>query len=373
MPGALATALHGGAPIAPLPPPGAELDLIADALGLDAPVTEPDVAAVVATSGSTGQPKAVVLSRAAITAAVAATHARLGGPGDWVLALPTHHVAGLMVVARAVLGGTRVHPLPSDLTGLAETESRMSGRRYLALVPTQLWRACRQPVLATALADFDAVLLGGAAADPQLLAEARRHSITVVTTYGMSETCGGCVYDGVPLQGVEVDIEPRSGQIVLGGSMLFSGYRLRPDLSRAAVRAGRLVTADRGEWRSGRLHVLGRTDDVVISGGSNVDLAEIERAARTWPGLAGSEVAVLGVPDREWGTKVVVVTEADAPPAGLRSYLAERLPPHAVPREVTSMAALPRTTSGKIDRRRLARLAAPTPDRINPDNGKEPG
>jgi O-succinylbenzoic acid--CoA ligase len=203
------------------------------------------------------------------------------------------------------------------------------------------------------LAQFDAVLLGGAAADPELLAAARAHRIPVVTTYGMSETCGGCVYDGRPLEGVDVDLEPGTDRILLGGPMLFSGYRGRADLTSAALPGGRFRTSDRGQWHGDRLSVLGRLDDVVISGGVNVDLAAVERQALSWPGLHGGEVAVVGVPDPEWGTRVVVVLAGAEPAAELLRWLGQTLPRAAVPRAAANVPTLPRTSSGKIDRQQL--------------------
>ena len=204
----------------------------------DRPVEEPAVAAVVATSGSTGEPKGVLLSAPAIRASVAATHERLGGPGDWTLALPAHYVAGLMVLARAVVAETRVVTVRSDL---ADLEAPTSGRHYLSLVPTQLVRALSSPAVAATLARFDGVLVGGAALDAAVLDRARNRGIAVVITYGMSETCGGCVYDGRPLAGVDVQVAPAGG-LSIGGAPLFSGYRLRPDLTADALVDGRLLT-----------------------------------------------------------------------------------------------------------------------------------
>jgi O-succinylbenzoic acid--CoA ligase len=353
----LADALAGGAPIAPLSDASTERRLTLEMLRPEVPVTEPDAAAVVATSGSTGRPKGVVLSRSAITAAATATHHRLGGAGDWVLALPAHYVAGLMVLARCLVAGTTATRVATDLTGLTTATGRLGGRRYLSLVPTQLARACADQELAETLATFDAVLLGGAAADPALLERARALGIPVVTSYGMSETCGGCVYDGVPLDDVSVDLQPATGRITLSGPCLFSGYRLRPDLTAAALQGGRLLTQDRGQWEQDRLRVVGRLDDVVVSGGINVDLAAVERAARGWPALAGAELVVVGVPDQEWGTEVVAVTDGAGSGAGsvedLRSHLRPTLPAAAAPRRLVRVDKLPRTSSGKVDRQRL--------------------
>jgi len=324
---------------------------------------EPGTAVVVATSGSTGRPKGVRLSAAAVAASATVTHERLGGPGDWVLCLPGHYVAGLMVLARAALAGTRVLRAAADLADLPAAVAATSGRRYLSVVPTQLARALDRPAIAEALGAFDAVLVGGGALPAALAERAQRGGVAVVTTYGMSETCGGCVYDGVPLAGVQVELD-EGGRVSIGGEPVFSGYRLQPELTAASLVAGRLLTADRARWTDGRLQVLGRVDDVVVSGGVNVDLAEVERQLRPWPELAGADVAVVGLPDPEWGTVVVAVAEAqleDAALGRLRSYLRERLPGYAAPRRLVGRVPLPRTSSGKIDRRRVvADLTDPT-------------
>jgi O-succinylbenzoic acid--CoA ligase len=356
LPTALAEALAGGPPVAPLPPAPLDRAQALMMLEPDAPV-EAGTAIVVSTSGSTGRPKGVLLSRAAVAAAAGATHERLGGTGDWALCLPPHYVAGLMVLARTQLAGTRVHTVAADLTDLPQAAARMRGRRYLSVVPTQLARALPRPAVVEALRTFDAVLVGGGALSEPLADAADRAGIAVVTTYGMSETCGGCVYDGVPLAGVDVRLDP-DGRVSLGGTGLFSGYRRRPDLTAAALREGRLVTADRARWDGDRLVVLGRVDDVVVSGGINVDLAEVERQVRTWPELEATDVAVVGVPDREWGTAVVAVAERDGWTEGaeqrLREHLHARLPAYAAPRRLLGRRPLPRTSSGKIDRLRIA-------------------
>jgi O-succinylbenzoic acid--CoA ligase len=356
LPRALADALTGGPPVAPLPPGPVERAQAVAMLGPGEPV-ETDTAVVVSTSGSTGRPKGVLLSAAAVVAAAEATHERLGGAGDWALGLPTHYVAGLMVLARTQLAGTRAHPVAADLGDLPRAVAAMRGRRYLSVVPTQLARALPRPAVVGALRTFDAVLVGGGALPEPLAQAADRAGIAVVTSYGMSETCGGCVYDGLPLAGVDVRLGP-GGRVSLGGTVLFSGYRRRPDLTAAALQEGRLLTADRGRWAGDRLVVLGRVDDVVVSGGINVDLAEVERQVRTWPELGDTDVALVGVPDPEWGTAVVAVAERDGWPEGaeqrLREHLHERLPGYAAPRRLLGRTPLPRTSSGKIDRLRIA-------------------
>jgi len=352
---ALGSALDGGPVIAPLPPEPVERRRALAVLRPDQPVTEPDAAVVVATSGSTGRPKAPVLSRAAIRASVEATHARLGGPGDWVLALPGHYIAGLMVLARTVLGRTRAWPVRSDLRDLPATVVHLTGRRYLSVVPTQLSRARREDRVWEALGAFHAVLLGGGPAEPGLLADARASGIRVVPTYGMTETCGGCVYSGRPLDGVEVVIAD-DGQILIGGTVLFSGYRLRPELTRASLVDGRLATGDRGRWTDGRLEVLGRRDQVVITGGLNVDLAEVERLVRSWAERSGGDAVVVGIPDPEWGTKIIAVTDGRGNLADLQHEVRRSLPAYAAPRDLVTVKRLPRLTSGKPDRRAIRKL-----------------
>lgn len=348
---AIEATLAGDPPIAPLPTDSSEAAGVIGMLAPDEPCEYEDAAAVVATSGSTGNPKGVVLSRAAIRAGADATHQRLGGIGDWTLALPGHYVAGLMVIARAVVGGSRLRMAQSDLADLPTDPG--PGRHYLSLVPTQLIRALADPRTTSALAGQDAVLLGGAAVDPAWLDRAAVEGITVVTTYGMSETSGGCVYDGIPLPGVDIDLD-ETGRVSIGGPVLFSGYRRRPDLTAQTLvdgpRGDRLLTSDRAEWTDGRLRVLGRLDDVVISGGINVDLAEVEAHCTA---ALDCQVAVLGVPDLEWGHRVVAVAATDHTLTELRARLRGSLPPAALPRDLVRVGSLPLTSSGKIDRLRL--------------------
>ncbi|MGD8215750.1 AMP-binding protein [Aestuariimicrobium sp. Y1814] len=327
------------------------------------PVTEPGAAVIVTTSGSTGTPKGVVLPAAALLASAAATRVRLGGPMRWYSPLPRHYVAGMMVLVRALDAGTTPVSTAGDLSDLPPAD--LDEPRALSIVPTHLHRALDDPGTTARLAGFDAVLLGGAPAGADLLARARAAGISVVTTYGMSETSGGCVYDGLALDGVDVQLDPATGRISIAGPMLFSGYRLAPELTAETLAGGRLLTRDRGELVDGRLRISGRIDDVVISGGVNVDLAEVQRRlglADPDPG-AGHQHVVLGVPDPEWGTRIVLVTDSDeADLAGWRDRLAATgLGREALPRQVVTVVRLPRTASGKIDRRALA--ASITADR----------
>jgi o-succinylbenzoate---CoA ligase len=306
---------------------------------------------VVRTSGSTGEAKDVVLSCDAMLASATAALDRLGGPGQWLLALPAHYVAGLQVLLRSLVAGTDTVIL-DEHRALDEAVAAMSHpRRYVSLVPTQLRRLLDEHP--TALNAFDAVLVGGSAADLCLLEEARVAGVRVVTTYGMSETCGGCVYDGRPLDGVDVSLDAE-GRIHVRGAVLFDGYLDRPDLTRETLVDGALRTQDLGSIDvAGRLTVTGRVDDVVVSGGVNVGLGAVEHRVREHPQV--KDAAVVGVDDPEWGTRVVAFAVTDRSPGleALRDFVAERLPRAWAPRELVVVPALPLMESGKVDRRRL--------------------
>ncbi len=296
----------------------------------------------------------MLLSAAAVRASAAATLDRLGGPGDWLLALPVSAVAGLQVLARSAVAGRTPAVLPAGGT-LSEAVAAMpAGRRYTALVPTQLRRAlAAEP---DALRALDAVLVGGAATDPDLLAAARDAGVAVVTTYGMSETAGGCVYDGVPLDGVAV--RAGSGGVELSGPVLASGYRLDPAGTAEAFAGGWFRTRDAGTLDGGRLTVHGRLDDVVVSGGVNVSPQAVEAALRAHPAVADAVVA--GLPDPEWGQRVVaaVVPAPGRTPllTELRPWVAGRLGAAAAPRELHLVDAVPLLHTGKPDRRAVTHL-----------------
>jgi O-succinylbenzoic acid--CoA ligase len=345
----LTDALNGGPPIAPLPPNSVERSRAITMLRPTEAVVEADAAVVVATSGSTGVPKGVVLSRSAIRSSVDATHARLGGIGDWVLALPPYYVAGLMVLARARLTGTRTVPVSSDLTELPRVAGGLSARRYISLVSPQLDRALRRADLAEALASFSSVLVGGGRMSAGLAERAGAAGINVVTTYGMSETCGGCVYDGRPLMDVDIEIA-NDRRIMIKTASLFSGYRLRPDLTEQAVVNGAFCTQDLGTWQAGRLVVLGRLDDIVIVGGHKVDLGDVERRVQRWATRRQAHAAVVGVPDAVWGTVIVAATDSPSPLEDMQAVVCESLPAYAMPRELIHLDALPWLASGKLDR-----------------------
>jgi o-succinylbenzoate---CoA ligase len=345
----LAIALAGGPPIAPLPADPVEQARAITMFQPAQPVTEADAAVVVATSGSTGAPKGVVLSRTAIRASVVAMHDRLGGAGDWALALPANFIAGLMVLARAHLAGTRAVAVRSDLGNLPQVAGTLSQRRYISLVPAQLDKALRHGDVTAALASFSAVLVGGGPAGLDLVERALGAGIRVVITYGMSETCGGCVCDGEPLRDVAVELGEQ-GRIMIRSSTLFSGYRLRPDLTAETLVDGWLRSQDRGCWEAGKLVVLGRMDDIVITAGHKVDLADVEQAVQRWAVPRGAQVAVLGLPDQVWGTTVIAASDSPGSLEDLRRVVRESLPAYAVPRELIYLDPFPRLASGKPDR-----------------------
>lgn len=369
--GALRAALDGEGPaVLPVPArPGEEPPLPEPVARAARDGLPAGLAVVVATSGSTGEPKHVGLTAGALRASAAATEARLGGPGSWLLALPAEHVAGVQVVLRALLAGGE--PVVQDVRdgfrpgGLVRATGRMrhGTRRYTSLVPTQLARVLDHGGAPLhALGGYAAVLVGGAALDPGLRDRAEAAGIRVVATYGMSETCGGCVYDGVALDGVEVTVEPGSGRVVLGGPVLAAGYLGDPAATAAAFGPAGFRTSDLGELApDGTLSVLGRVDDVVVTGGEKVAPAAVERALL---GVAGVRAAcVVGLPDDEWGRVVaaLVVTGADDPgdPA-LRDAVRDACGRAAVPRVLVRADAVPERGIGKPDRAAAAALLART-------------
>jgi O-succinylbenzoic acid--CoA ligase len=331
--------------------------LMTTSLGVGEDIDD-DVAVVVSTSGTTGVPKGALLTAPALIASASATHDRLDGPGTWLLALPAYHVAGLQVLVRSILAGTvpvainpsfEVDELPAAIDALG------SGPRYASLVAVQLVKALADPAASAALAELEAVLIGGGPMPATVGEAAAAAGIRVVRTYGSSETAGGCVYDGVPLDGVKVRID--DGRVVLGGDTLAKGYRNPVDPDPFAE-AGWFHTDDVGiQDDSGVLRVLGRIDDAIGTGGLTVLPQLVEAALATHPAVADS--AVFGVTDERLGQRVaaaVVVTAGrDAPTvAELRAHVEQTLDATAAPREVHVLDELPRLGIGKLDRRELA-------------------
>lgn len=313
--------------------------VIADSSGdtrVDGEPVETGDAVVVATSGSSGQPKAVILTHDAVAASAVAVHARLGVTGSdaWLACLPPAHIGGLSVVLRGIVTGTRVITTdgftPESYVGAAR-----SGATLVSLVATALQR-----VDATV---YRTVVLGGsrppADAPPNCIA-----------TYGLTETGSGVVYDGTPLDGVEVDV--RDGVIHLRGPMMMRGYRNAP--STVGV-DGWLRTGDIGHLDAdGLLHVEGREGDLIITGGENVWPEAVEAALMTHPLV--SDCCVVGIADPEWGHAVhaFIVTGHTLSLAEIREHCKQTLPAHAAPKHVHVIEEVPRTALGKPQRSVLA-------------------
>ena len=308
---------------------------------------------VITTSGSTGEPKRVVLSRSAMRASATATAARLGGPAQWLLDLPATHVAGLQVLFRSVLAGTV--PVVQD-GAFTEAAAAMTGeRRHVSLVPTQLHRMLADPAEVEALRSFDTVLVGGAAVPAGLRTRAADAGVRVVATYGMSETCGGCVYDGHPLDGVAVAIGS-GGRVRIAGPVLFDGYDGRPDLTAEVLRDGWFDTHDLGRLdEDGRLQVLGRADEVVLSGGVNVPGPAVAARLREHPAVEAAEV--VGADDPEWGQRVVACLVGDLSLEAARDWVGAVHPRSWAPRQVLRVDEIPLLENGKVDRVSLQELA----------------
>jgi len=313
-----------------------------------------EVAVVIATSGSTGVPKGVELSAAALTASAAASLRRLSaGPGErWLCCLPAFHISGIGVLVRSLLTGTD----PVIAASVTPDVLAASGCQHVSLVPTQLRRLLDAGAGPGAVLT---VLLGGAAAADTLLAEARTAGWRVVTTYGMSETSGGCVYDGAPLDGVSVRTDG-DGRVQISGPVLFSGYRLAPELTAGALCRGWFRTSDLGTVSAdGRLSVRGRADDVINTGGEKVVPGEVEAVLGTCAGVG--DVVVVGTPDVEWGeavTAFVVAADPADPPRldDLRSRVRGVLPAPAAPRKLVVVSEIPLLASGKPDRGTLRQM-----------------
>ncbi|CPR70097.1 putative o-succinylbenzoate--CoA ligase [Mycobacteroides abscessus subsp. abscessus] len=345
-----------------LPVPADDADhahFLASELSADEPIAD-DVAVVISTSGTTGKPKGAMLTGQALTASGTATATRLGGPGQWLLALPPHHIAGMQVLLRSIQAGS--DPVVLDVsTGFSVPDfvravAEMTGsRRYISLVATQLVKALGDAEASEALASFDAVLLGGGPLPATVAIRAAQARVPVVRTYGMSETCGGCVYDGVALDGVEVRIGPE-GRISLGGATVAAGYRNIPE-HKAFAEHGWFHTDDFGELDEGRLRVLGRLDEAISTGGLTVVPQVVEAALGAHPLVA--ECAVFGVPDDRLGQRVaaaVVPSAAGAPTLeDLREHVTAALDGTAAPRELHLLDELPRRGIGKLDRRALVK------------------
>jgi o-succinylbenzoate---CoA ligase len=338
----------------PSPDPRTAIGQLRDWLGS----VEPE-RLLIETSGSTGRPKRVLLTRDAVLASVHATAHRLGdaagpGQGRWSLHLPSSYVAGVQVIVRSLAAGHE--PVLATWSDGGEQAS------YTSLVPTQLHRMLGVPEDVEALSRLRAVLLGGGPIDPALRRRAGAEGIRLVATYGASETSGGCVYDGLALDGVAVALGV-DGRIRIAGPTLFDGYEGDPRLTAETLVEGWYLTSDAGRIdEDGRLQVLGRLDDVVISGGVNVPLPAVARRLAEHDRV--DQVEVIGVDDPEWGTRVVAFVTAATPAetpapdvAELRDWVAQAHPRSWAPRQVVVLPELPLLGNGKVDRQALGSLA----------------
>lgn len=309
-----------------------------------------DVALVVMTSGTHGRPKAVELTHKALTASVWGGLGRIGARhGErWLCVLPLHHIAGILVVVRSWELGTLpiIHPSFEPAAVAAE-----GGADYVSLVPTMLSRMLDEGV---DLSHFRRILLGGAPAAPELLERAESAGANITVTYGMTETCGGCVYDGEPIDGVDLEIRD-DGRIALRGEVVMRGYRNDPDLTERSIDDDWFITSDLGEWDdSGRLRVLGRTDEVVITGGNNVSVREVAAVLEQHPRVA--DATVEGRDDPDLGQSLVAICVWTDPADSvtlddLQAFVADRLGRHAVPRELVVVEELEHTVMGEVARR----------------------
>lgn len=308
-----------------------------------------DTAIVAMTSGSTAEPRGIVISHHSLRSAVDASLRRLDcAPGErWALALPVRHIAGLLVILRALRLGTEPHviPNPGDPHALASASEDCD---HVAIVPTQLARAVRSGV---DLRGFRSILVGGGPLEPSVLHRAREDGANIVTTYGMTETCGGCVYDGRGLDGIELDIDG-TGRIMIRGASVAS---VTMDGQQLTDSDGWLTTSDLGTFEAGRLHVLGRVDETIISGGVNVEPDAVESALLRTPEVR--DALVLGVPDEEWGEVVgaVIVADPGIDPAAAIQRVKEDLGPAAAPKRTLLVETLPRDALGKVNAVQRAR------------------
>lgn len=357
---ALMAALHGEGPAVEI-----VLDENGEPRAVPVETGVEDAAVVVRTSGSTGTPKATVLTVDALAASSVATAMALRGEGQWLLALPLQYVAGVQVLVRSLYAGTR--PWVMDQTNgftpeafTAAAEELTDKIRFTSLVPTQLQRLLDStaPETLAVLLRFNAILLGGAPASPDLLAAAQAAGLKVVTTYGSAETCGGCVYDGEPLDGVEIRIGDGDleGRVLLGGDTVAAGYLDAARASKAAffeVDGTRwYVTGDLGELSpEGKLTVLGRADDVIITGGVKASATYIQSKLEELDGVTAAFVA--GVPSREWGQAVAAYVAVEDPsPDGIKGFTARREAALGVlaPKTVLADKELLMLPNGKPDR-----------------------
>jgi o-succinylbenzoate---CoA ligase len=331
----------------------AQPTVIVDVLGMrrvDGRPADPEIALVIATSGTSGTPALAELSHSAVDAAIraSATVLHAGATDRWLSCLPLAHIGGMLVVYRHLLLGA---PLSFRSRLTAGVVAALPEARFTSIVPTQLTRLLDA---GSNLRHFRAMLVGGAGMDAALRDRAAAAGVPVVQTYGMTETCGGVVYDGRPLPGVAVRASG-DGELLISGPTLTRGYRLDPAATAAAFDLdGWLRTGDGGEVDAdGTVRVRGKLKDVIVSGGEKIWPAEVEAALAGHPDVAA--VVVSASADREWGQRVVarvVPRSRGAPPSleSLRTHAAATIARHKLPRELILVESLDRTALGKVRR-----------------------
>lgn len=292
------------------------------------------------TSGSTSAGKIVEITWDQIRASTTATHEALGGEGRWLTCLPIEHIAGAQTVLRSVLAGA--DPLPFRLG------DEVPRGAYLSLVPTQLRRALADPRVTTSLTTAAAILVGGQACPVELLEQGRGAGLNLVTTYGMTETSGGCVYDGRPIGSADIELD--KDHVIISGPHVATGYADGPAFS------GRFVTDDAGRWEAGRLAILGRLDEAITTGGLTIMPSVLENHLAA----AGIHAVAFGVPHPEWGEALVAVAEKCEDTKLIRP-LARQLGPEFAPKGVACLAdfalsEFPTLPSGKLNRRKLPEM-----------------
>lgn len=337
---------------------GTPREVVAEVRAWLAEVEEP-APLIIETSGSTGTPKQVELARTAVLASARATARRLGAEGRWLLALPPAYVAGVQVIVRSLLAGQEPVIIAEHPSFAAAFAAAGSGPVFVSLVAAQLPQLLDDEDDLIALRGCHTVLVGGGPFSPRLRGRTEDLGVNAVATYGSSETAGGCVYDGLPLDAVAVALA-KDGRIRIGGPTLFSGYAGDPALTAAALVDGWFLTSDRGEFdAAGRLRVLGRLDDVVVTGGINVPAGEVSHRLLQHPGV--SAAAVLGVPDDRWGQRVVAIIVPNDTPAptlaDVREFVTADLPRGWAPQQLVIIDTLPLLPNGKPDRQRLSAAA----------------
>ena len=364
--GPLDAALAHGAAIAPIPRESASLPAplvraVRDAVRPEEPVPH-DTAVVISTSGSTGHPRGVMLGAHALTATTAQVHARVDGEPIWVLALPPTSIGGLNVMIRAHDTGIRpiavrsiggAGPFTDDAFTTAVRDATATGRPIaVSLVPSQVTRLLATAVGQETLRQCSLTLVGGGPVDPQLTSHCRDAGITLTTTYGMTETSGGCVFDGRPLDDVEVRIDEADSRVYISGPMLAQGYRDGDD---RAFDGHWLRTNDRGSWRDGLISIDGRLDDIVSLHGVNVDLAAVQERVDQHPGIEASLIVVTVGESNDAettdGPRIAMVYVGDPlDHEELRAWISPTLGAIACPTVLRRVDTLTRTLTGKVDR-----------------------